>query len=83
MHLYIVVFDFFPTATPFKFTATSTLNNTVTSSKKFDLKASLARPITWKTHKGKLKPLEDSTKSPVYIKGHSAVKIKKDRYSFL
>ncbi|XP_045187094.2 nucleolar and spindle-associated protein 1-like [Mercenaria mercenaria] len=69
--------------TPFKFTAVnpSTLNHTIASTKKpaFDLKASLARPITWKPHKGKLKPVDSTTKSPVYSKAVSAAKIKKDR----
>ncbi|XP_046551812.1 nucleolar and spindle-associated protein 1-like [Haliotis rubra] len=50
--------------TPFKFTGT--LNTTMPDGKStkkpfFDLKASLARPVTWRTHKGKLKPVGDST----------------------
>lgn len=59
------------TTTPFKFTAVNTtLNTTVASAKKFDLKASLSRPITWKAYKGKLKPLDSDKKSktPVYVK---------------
>ena len=66
-------------ATPFKFIgANTTLNTTVNSSRKaFDLKASLARPMTWKPHKGKLKPLDDATKSPIYVK--TQVKIEKER----
>ncbi|XP_061173079.1 nucleolar and spindle-associated protein 1-like [Saccostrea echinata] len=45
--------------TPFKFNAS--LNNTLNGSMSakrptFDLQASLARPMTWKAHKGKLKP---------------------------
>ncbi|XP_067681528.1 nucleolar and spindle-associated protein 1-like [Haliotis asinina] len=50
--------------TPFKFTGT--LNTTLPDAKStkkpvFDLKASLARPVTWRPHKGKLKPVGDST----------------------
>ncbi|XP_060068427.1 nucleolar and spindle-associated protein 1-like [Ylistrum balloti] len=48
--------------TPFKFSASNTtLNDSKSTAKKFDLKASLARPITWKTHKGTLKPLETAS----------------------
>nr|XP_022333096.1 nucleolar and spindle-associated protein 1-like isoform X1 [Crassostrea virginica] len=49
--------------TPFKFNASlnNTLNGSMSAKKPtFDLQASLARPITWKTHKGKLKPLNSN-----------------------
>ncbi|CAL1540959.1 unnamed protein product [Lymnaea stagnalis] len=49
-----------PSTTPFKFTGNSTtLNASVASQKKtFDLKASLAKPLTWRPHTGKLQPLD-------------------------
>ncbi|KAH9489093.1 hypothetical protein Btru_057651 [Bulinus truncatus] len=49
------------TTTPFKFTGNkTTLNCTTTSTKKcFDIKASLAKPLTWKPHTGKLEPLNN------------------------
>lgn len=49
--------------TPFKFNASlnNTLNGSMSAKKSFDLQASLARPITWKAHKGKLKPLNSQT----------------------
>ncbi|KAK3093206.1 hypothetical protein FSP39_012635 [Pinctada imbricata] len=52
-------------STPFKFTATlnSSMNVTMSAKKSFDLKASLARPITWKAHKGKLKPFKSNQTS--------------------
>lgn len=43
--------------TPFN---TSQMDSTVTSTKKFDLQASLAKPISWKPHLGKLKTFGDS-----------------------
>ncbi|GFR88099.1 nucleolar and spindle-associated protein 1 [Elysia marginata] len=52
-------------ATPFKFTGgnTSTRPTPASASKKntFDLKASLARPLSWKPHVGKLQPLDFNT----------------------
>lgn len=49
--------------TPFKFNASlnNTLNGSMSAKKSFDLQASLARPITWKAHKGKLKPFNSQT----------------------
>lgn len=49
--------------TPFKFTGS--LNTTVDGSRSvkkpsFDLKASLSKPMTWKSHKGKLKSLNET-----------------------
>ncbi|RUS76111.1 hypothetical protein EGW08_016142 [Elysia chlorotica] len=52
-------------ATPFKFTGGTTdskLASTSASQKSaFDLKASLARPLSWKPHTGKLQPLDFNT----------------------
>ncbi|XP_052107181.1 nucleolar and spindle-associated protein 1-like [Mytilus californianus] len=53
-------------ATPFKFNAT--LNCTVDGNRSvkrpsFDLKASLSRPMTWKSHKGKLKSVAETYSS--------------------
>ncbi|KAK3591563.1 hypothetical protein CHS0354_041608 [Potamilus streckersoni] len=53
------------TTTPFKFTGNISLNTTQSAKKTFDLKASLARPLTWKPHSGKLKPMGGNT--PIYI----------------
>ena len=60
---YIPLYIF--SVTPYKFTAT--LNTTVHASQSvkksaFDLQASLAKPLTWRPHKGKLKPFGE--KSP-------------------
>ncbi|XP_059173300.1 nucleolar and spindle-associated protein 1-like isoform X2 [Physella acuta] len=55
-----------PTATtPFQFTGKSTMNTTTTISQKptFDLKASLAKPLSWKPHTGKLQSMD--TNKPV------------------
>jgi len=52
--------------TPFKFTAgvnNTTLNQSTKKNSAFDLKASLAKPITWKMHAGPLKPVEKNTKT--------------------
>ncbi|XP_021361752.1 nucleolar and spindle-associated protein 1-like isoform X2 [Mizuhopecten yessoensis] len=63
--------------TPFRFDASinCTLNDSKSTTKKFDLKASLARPITWKTHKGTLKPLETATMYST-AKGEPKVSVK-------
>lgn len=61
------------TATPFKLGAT--LNQTLPVSQqknKFDLQASLARPMTWKPHTGKLKPLKQEN---LYTKNVGAYRI--------
>ncbi|KAL3874921.1 hypothetical protein ACJMK2_037873 [Sinanodonta woodiana] len=49
------------TTTPFKFTGNQSPNTTQSAKKAFDLKASLARPLTWKPHSGKLKPIVTNT----------------------
>ncbi|XP_046355846.2 nucleolar and spindle-associated protein 1-like [Haliotis rufescens] len=64
--------------TPFKFTGS--LNTTMPdgkSSKKasFDLKASLARPVTWRAHKGKLKPVGDTSYAGQLNSGMKAPKV--------
>ena len=74
---------FFP-VTPFKFTATlnqshnkSGLNMSLNKSAhkaKFDLAASLTRPMTWKPHAGKLKPFTAGTTS-VHQRDVKAVKV--------
>lgn len=53
-----------PLTTPFKFTGALnvTVNRTQSVQKKFDLQASLAKPLTWKPHRGKLKAFHE--KSP-------------------
>ncbi|XP_033734028.1 nucleolar and spindle-associated protein 1-like isoform X2 [Pecten maximus] len=63
--------------TPFKFNASinTTLDDSKSTTKKFDLKASLARPITWKTHKGKLKPLDAASMFST-AKGEPKVSVK-------
>ncbi|XP_070179462.1 nucleolar and spindle-associated protein 1-like isoform X2 [Littorina saxatilis] len=52
-------------ATPFQFTGNLNVSNACKSMSKpvFDLKASLARPITWKPHTGKLRPADTGYKS--------------------
>ncbi|XP_055878554.1 nucleolar and spindle-associated protein 1-like isoform X2 [Biomphalaria glabrata] len=57
------------TTTPFKFTGNTTcLNGTESSKKSFDLKASLAKPLTWKPHTGKLQPFDNKTSIAVIPK---------------
>uniref|UniRef100_A0A2C9LLR8 Uncharacterized protein n=1 Tax=Biomphalaria glabrata TaxID=6526 RepID=A0A2C9LLR8_BIOGL len=57
------------TTTPFKFTGnTICLNGTESSKKSFDLKASLAKPLTWKPHTGKLQPFDNKTSIAVIPK---------------
>ncbi|BFZ11622.1 hypothetical protein BsWGS_14662 [Bradybaena similaris] len=52
--------------TPFIFTGNNASHNTsVTSQKKtFDLKASLAKPLSWKPHTGRLQPLDTNKLQP-------------------
>ena len=59
-----MLFLFFA-VTPFTFKGNqSELNLTIGSTKKkFDLQASLAKPITWRMHKGPLKPLGEESKN--------------------
>ncbi|KAL8611007.1 hypothetical protein ACOMHN_042623 [Nucella lapillus] len=53
-----------PTSTPFQFTGNLSMSGVKSATKPvFDLKASLARPITWKRHTGKLKPLQEGYNS--------------------
>ncbi|PIK62728.1 hypothetical protein BSL78_00307 [Apostichopus japonicus] len=47
-----------PSTTPFKFSNTSV--NSPATQKKFDLKASLSKPLTYKPYSGKLKPLAET-----------------------
>ena len=65
-----MLYHFFMTGTPFHFTGnTSVLNSTAntksTTKQVFDLKASLAKPMTWKPHTGKLKPINQNYVPPV------------------
>ncbi|KAK3756466.1 hypothetical protein RRG08_064802 [Elysia crispata] len=52
-------------ATPFKFTGGNTCSKLAPTSASnktvFDLKASLAKPLSWKPHTGKLQPLDFNT----------------------
>lgn len=58
------------TTTPFKFTgALNTSQAKSTTKPAFDLKASLARPITWKPHTGKLKPMDYSLYGNTAVEG--------------
>lgn len=71
-------FNYLSSVTPFKFTGS--LNTTMPdgkSSKKpsFDLKASLARPVTWRAHKGKLKPVGDTSYAGQHNSGMKAPKV--------
>jgi len=56
--------------TPFKFKSNNLNQTTVAASpkKKFDLAASLSRPVTWKTHKGKLPSFNDKRQDPKEVK---------------
>ena len=55
-----------------------TVNRTQSVQKKFDLQASLAKPLTWKPHQGKLKAFHE--KSP-YKKTTMGQNIAKSRYN--
>ncbi|CAG5133938.1 unnamed protein product [Candidula unifasciata] len=56
-------------ATPFIFTGNNAAHNiTVNSQKKsFDLKASLAKPLSWKPHTGRLQPLDINKPQPTAV----------------
>ncbi|XP_029638147.1 nucleolar and spindle-associated protein 1-like isoform X1 [Octopus sinensis] len=54
--------------TPFNFIANKSISSSGAKKPKFDLQASLAKPITWKQHKGKLKPLAIGDTEPKYFK---------------
>ncbi|XP_076464219.1 uncharacterized protein LOC143296268 [Babylonia areolata] len=61
--------------TPFQFTGNLNVSAVKSATKPvFNLKASLARPITWKPHTGKLKPLEEHYHGKGKGVEHSATK---------
>ncbi len=61
------------TVTPYKFTANVTEQPFSTKKPKFDLKASLAKPTSWSTHKGKLNAFKFEN---IYHKDIKEVKVK-------
>lgn len=61
--------------TPFRFLPANTLNvTTPTPRKKFDLKASLAKPLSYKPHTGKLKPISSYQEEVRPTMSHAKVK---------
>ncbi|XP_014783753.1 nucleolar and spindle-associated protein 1 isoform X2 [Octopus bimaculoides] len=65
--------------TPFNFTANKNTPSSGAKKPKFDLQASLAKPITWKQHKGKLKPLSYGDTEPTYFKKGLQTSIEENR----
>ncbi|XP_056326251.1 nucleolar and spindle-associated protein 1 [Danio aesculapii] len=62
-----------PGATPFVFNGNNSISTTPGTTKKntFDLKASLSRPLTYKPHKGKLKPFADAQENTALNKSQT------------
>lgn len=62
-----------PGVTPFVFSGNNSISITPGTTKKnaFDLKASLSRPLTYKPHKGKLKPFGDAQENTALNKSQT------------
>lgn len=82
--LFFIFIFFLKTVTPFNF-GDKSLTLTPDSAKKckFDLQASLAKPITWKKHTGKLRPMAFGNVGPQYFKKGLNTSIQTNRYSSL